>query len=348
MKKFTKGCLITALVLFITGCVFCAAFGVTGGFRQIDAMNGNRSFKILRFGNLGNYVLGYNGSWLGIWDEDDWYEDWEYWEDRDEEEWTEMAYELAAVGTGEQTNYNVNDISNIDIELGGENLIIEESEDDYIWVGNNSGHNRIKYVKEGRTFKLYSRQSVRLWKNVSRGSVYLYLPKGMTLDSIDLEVGAGKFNSIALEADEISLDIGAGTFTIEGMSAREVDISIGAGKADIYSMNATDAEISVGAGSINLNEIDVRDISLEAGMGSISAEGKVSGDADIECGMGSISMILDGSEKEHDYYIDCAMGAVQIGGNRYSGLASERRIDNGSSSTFSVDCSMGSINIEFN
>ena len=42
MKKFTKSCLITALVLFIIGSVFCATFGMMGGFRQIDAVNRQR------------------------------------------------------------------------------------------------------------------------------------------------------------------------------------------------------------------------------------------------------------------------------------------------------------------
>lgn len=341
MKKFTKGCLITALILFIIGCAFCATFGMMGGFNQINSMNG--PYKMLRLGNLGNFVVGFNGIGFGIWDEDAWYDDW------DEERWSEV-YDIESSETIEkvQTNYGINDITNIDIELGGEKLIIRNSGDDYIWVGTNSGNNRIKYGKEGSTFKLHSTNGIRFGRKLSRGTVCLDLPRGMTLDSIDLEFGAGKMESIAMEADEISLDTGAGEFNIEGMKAREIDISIGAGKADIDSINATEADISVGAGSLSARGIDVRDLTIEVGMGNIDAEGKISGNADLECGMGSISMTLQGSEADHNYSMECAMGTIRIGDNKYSGLASERRVDNGSNSTFNVECAMGNIDIDFN
>ena len=41
MKKFTKGCLITALVLFVLGCAFYIICGVMGGFGQLKAWNGH-------------------------------------------------------------------------------------------------------------------------------------------------------------------------------------------------------------------------------------------------------------------------------------------------------------------
>ena len=45
MKKFTKGCLITALILFIIGCIFCLTFGTLGGFRQIDSKAYRKTFS---------------------------------------------------------------------------------------------------------------------------------------------------------------------------------------------------------------------------------------------------------------------------------------------------------------
>lgn len=336
MKKFTKGCLITALVLFIIGAVLCATFGMMGGFRQVDSINrkiyGDWQF---RFGNL---IWGFDDLW-SVRDSDDW----------DEERWTEMNSMNSSISTesAERTNYNINDISDIDIELGGENLVISESEDDYIWIKNDSEHNRIKYGINGSTFKLYSTRHVNFWRNISRGNIYLYLPKGIRLDSIDLEMGAGNMNSVVLEADEISLDIGAAKFDVAGINSREVNINIGAGKADINFINADDASISVGAGSISIKGLDVKDIALEVGMGNIDAVGKISGNADVDCGMGNISMALQGYESDHNYYLDCAMGNISVGNNKYSGIASERTINNGSSSDFYVECAMGNINIDF-
>lgn len=331
MKKFTKSCLITALVLFIIGAVLCGTFGMMGGFRQIDAVNKQR-FGDLRY-DLRNLMWGFR---------DTWYYDW------DDERWTEMNnLSSSSTDSAECTNYSVNDISIINIELGGENLVISESEDDYIWIKNSSGHDRVKYGREGSTFKLYSKRHVNFWKNISHGKIYLYLPKGMTLESIDMEMGAGNLDSIALDADEINLEIGAAKFSIAGISGREVDIDIGAGEATIDNISASEANISVGAGSISVKGMDVEDASLEVGMGNIDVVGKISGDANIDCGMGNVNLTLEGSESDHDYNLECAMGSIRVGSTTYSGLASERSIDNGSSSEFDVECAMGNIDISF-
>lgn len=332
MKKFTKGCLITALILFIIGCIFCLTFGMMGGFEQIDS----KAYRIVRLGGLGNMVIGYSGNSFGIFRDDDW----------SEEEWTDM-YDIDENTRAMQTKYSASDITDIDIDLGGESVVIEESENDHVWISTASSNNRVNYGMKGGTFRVYSKNSIRLWKRISNSSIHLYLPKGMTLDSIDLSVGAGKLKSMALNADEINMDIGAGKFDIDGISAHEVKIEVGAGKADINDIIADKAVVSAGAGKININGVDVRKLSLDVGMGNIDMEGKVSGDVDVDCGMGSISMRVQGSETDYNYEIECAMGAIRIGDNKYSGLASERSISNGSSNTFEVECSMGSIDIDF-
>ncbi len=321
MKKFTKGCLITALILFIIGCIFCLTFGLMGGFEQIDS----RAYRVLRLGGLGNLVIGYNGNAFGIFSDDDWYE----------EEWMDM-YSIDENTAAIQTDYNASDISDIDIDLGGESVIIEESENDHVWISTAFSNNRVKYGMKGGTLRVYSKNGIRLWKKFSNGSVHLYLPKGMTLDSIDLSVGAGKLKSMALSADAINMDIGAGKFEIDGINAHEVKIEVGAGKADINDVIADKADVSAGAGKININGVDVGKLSMDVGMGNIDMEGKVSGNIKAECGMGSIGMRVEGSEKDYNYEIECAMGSISIGDNKYSGLASERSINNGRSNTFEV------------
>ncbi len=332
MKKFTKGCLITALILFITGCVFCLTFGMMGGFEQIDS----RAYRVLRLGGLGDLVIGFSGNSFGIFRDDDW----------SEEGWTDM-YDIDENTRAMQTKYSASDVTDIDIDLGGESVIIEESENDHIWISTASSNNWVQYGMKGGTFRVYSKNSIRLWKKITNGSVHIYLPKGMELDSIELSVGAGKLKSMALNADEINLDIGAGKFDIDGISAHEVKIEVGAGKADINDIIADKADVSAGAGKININGVDVRKLSLDVGMGNIDMQGKVNGDIKAECGMGSISMRVEGSETDYNYEIECAMGSIRIGDSKYSGLASERSINNGSSNTFEAECSMGSIDIDF-
>lgn len=342
MKKFTKGCLITALVLFIFGCAFFAICGYMGGFRQLDNMNLDRG-NILSIGWHG-IRLGYNGGWFGISDDD-----WDGWEDS----WRSDDFgtpNLVEVGEQVQTNYDASAVTNIDIELGGANLVIEESKDDYIWIANNSSEKTVKYALKNGVFTLYYGRTVRFWQNISdnnNGTIHLYLPKDLNLDSIDLEMAAGNMDSIALAANEIDIEVGAGNFKMKGLTANEIDIRVGAGNAHIQDLHARDVSAECGAGEINIEKCSVNVISLDTGVGNMDIKGTVTVAADIKCGMGNIDLTLQGTQQDYDYDLECSLGNIVIGGDRYSGIAKDRSIRNGSDRIIDAECSAGNITINF-
>lgn len=338
MKKFTKGCLITALILFITGCAFCSVFGVLGGFRQLDDINRNilRNHSI----NLGGINLDFrHWLWFELWDDEDW----------DEEDWPADSVGLASKGTMTQTQYRAADITGIDIEIGAANLVIKESEDDYIWIENNSTVKTVKHRLDHGVFKLYSNKHTISWgvNNNIKGKIYLYLPEGMELSEITLEAGAGQLDSIALEADEIDLELGAGTVTIQSLKGDDIKINLGAGDADIGNITADVLSIEGAAGTITVDDSDVREMSLEVGMGNIEASARITGNADINCGMGNVNMQVQGAETDYNYSVECSMGNVVIGNSKYSGINGERTINNGSRSEFDIECGMGNIELYF-
>lgn len=317
MKKFTKGCLITALVLLVCGCAFYGICGFMGGFNQLrerDIMRGNGMFSI----GIPGFEWGFDGEWFAFWD-DDW-DDWG----------ADMSHTVNLLKSSgkEQTGYASSDINGIDIELGGCNLVIEESEDDHIWIENRSDTKTVKYGVKGGVFKLYNGHSYRFWNNVSRGSVYLYLPKGMDLSTIDIEMGAGNIESISLAANEIDLEAGAGSFEIEGLSGNEVNIV-------------------AGAGGITVEKLDVRELDVEAAAGSIELTGIVNGNVDIECAAGSVDLILDAAETDFDYDIECSAGSIDLNGDEYTGLATERSIDNHAGKEMNIECAAGSVAVAF-
>ncbi len=351
MKKFTKVCLVTAGVLFVIGCILCGSFGAMGGFSQINSHIGWLDYDF--FGFLDSVMYG------------DW--DVDHGEVNNNEELT-VIEEVIDEGNNEMYNidknnnsnsdnyvsdgdlgegYAIDDISNIDIQLGGEELILENSPDDHIYVKDNTESNRISYGKDGSTFRIYSKNKKLILKNRKRGNVYVYLPENMALSSIDMEVGAGKFNSMALKADEISIDIGAGEAFLDEITAREVDISVGAGEVNINAISADEADISVGAGNVTVDGMDIGDASLEVGMGNITANGLISKDIDADCSMGSIKMTIAGNETDYNYSLDCAMGSIIISGRKYGGFASEKTINNGGSRNCDLDCAMGTITVNF-
>lgn len=343
MKKFTKGCLLTALILFIFGFAFWGVCGYMGGFRQLDDLN-LRHNRILSLGWNG-FHFGYNGNWFDIWDDD--FGDFAVYVGDDERQGASGTPSLVDIGEKVQTGYQASEVTDIDIELGGSNLFIRESEDDYIWVANDSTAKTVKYHLKNGVFKLYYGRNVRFWSDISQnGNICLYLPKGMRLGSIDLEMGAGNMESIALAADEIDMEIGAGNFTIDGLTGNEISINVGAGKADIGSINAREIYAAAGAGEITVNELISDELDLEVGMGNMNIRGSVNWNADVECGMGNVNLTLQGVESDYNYELECALGNIMIGKNRYSGIV-ERTIDNGSSRRIGVECATGNINITF-
>ena len=65
MKKFTKGCLITALIIFVLGCLLCVIGGLLGGFRQLSNINNIKGipFAFGRDAN-GDFHFGFfNDEW---------------------------------------------------------------------------------------------------------------------------------------------------------------------------------------------------------------------------------------------------------------------------------------------
>ena len=348
MKKFTKGCLITALTLFIFGAAFYGICGFMGGFSQLrerGIMRGNGMFSI----GIPGYEWGLNSQLFSFWN---WSDDWDWsdeWDDR-WDDWSNDAYrELHLLKDGEsgQTEYTASDITGIDIELGGCSLVIAESEDSYIRIENLTDKQKVKYGVKNGIFKLYSTATYRFWGNVSRGTVYLYLPQDMNLNMIDIEMGAGNLESIDLSANEIDLEAGAGGVIAEGLYGSEIDVMIGAGKAEIGTITANMLSIESGAGGIIIGNADVKELDLEAAAGMIELTGTVRGNIGAECSAGNIGLTLYASENDYDYEIEYSVGAITINGYEYNGLAAEKSIRNGAGKEMDLECAAGSISVEF-
>lgn len=340
MKKFTKGCLITALVLFVLGCAFYIICGVMGGFGQLKAWNGHT------FHMWGHEMrLAYSG--YGFWyitDADSGVEpaDWDWADNGDQ----------VGKGEKEKTEYSASDVWRLDIECGGNNLVIKESEDDYIWIARDSEAWPVKYKLQDGTFKLYSEKSFHWWgdwrwNERTERTVYLYLPEGMTLDSIDLEIGAGELECMSLKADEIDVEVDAGAAVIESLYGKEVELSVNAGGMEVEEVTAEELNGQTGAGSLVIGNFSAEEVSLTASAGSQEVYGKIGRNADIECEAGSITMTIQGAEADYDYELECSLGEIRIGGNTYRDLNDQRTIRNGGKGVLDIECSVGTIEIDF-
>lgn len=175
---------------------------------------------------------------------------------------------------------------NLDIELGAGVLEIYYGDVENIQIEQEDVPNFKSYIEDDT---LHIEGGVRIGINTSGGKIALVLPKGMTFDEIELEVGAG-------EAD------------VEGLTANSVNIEVGAGEADISKLDVKELNAEVGAGELYVKLVGKEtdySYDIECGIGEIQIGDNSYG------GLGRTKNITNsGSTRFLD--IECGVGEIQI------------------------------------
>ena len=351
--KFTKVCLMTALVTFILGCIICGVGALFGGFRVLENTDVREITGIpFRFHRYDNGDVEYGFGWDDFdWDDfDEWDTDWD-----DDFDWSkyEKWNKVSKSGDVVEFDLTADTFRNLYVELGLCELHIMEAKDDHVSLKVSGTTKNFRYIQEdGDSLHLVNMTGKRIWnwgRSVVRTKVHLYLPEGTALDYAGIEIGAGSAESIGIQAHEMNLDVGAGECTVNGSTTVDsMNLTVGAGRIILEDLNAGDLNIDVGAGELFIkNARTTGETDLSLGMGNAELNGLFTGDMDIECGMGNVTLKLDDAESDHNFDIECALGNVRLGSRSYTGLADEVSINNGSRSTYDVECNMGNVRIEF-
>ena len=330
MKKFTKGCLMTALILFLVGVVICGVCGLLGGFRQIREMNG-----------IGGIPFGYHKSADGNWQLGFFHNNGEIGRD-----WEKERYLAITEGQENGISMNADAFTELDIELADCSLYLEESRDDQIRVYVTGDVLRYYWLADGSTLCLRNAGKTKTHNN---DEVHVSIPVDKTFRELEIDFGAGLLVAATpLSAREMDIAIGAGECEIMEVSADKADIEVGAGKLFVGALGIQTAEVTVGAGELVIEDIVSNDkLALSIGMGTALVNGTILGDLSLDCGMGNAAMELTGSEDDHSYEVEVAMGEVHVGHHDHGGFAASRSWNSGKDSRFDIECDMGSVTISF-
>lgn len=340
MKKFTKGCLYTALVVFIIGAVICGVGGLLGGFRQLNGMNIREITGIPLV-----YRISPDGFEYGFrpWDDNDidWsgYENWQT---------------LSGAKDARTLSLTAETLRNLYIEVGDCKLYIKESEDEYVKLSIDGNESRFRYHVEDDSLRLV-RKAGWNWVGVNWGSwdtsdkIYLYLPKGTSLDHADIKVGAGYIESVDLTARDLNIDVGAGVCDVKSLTVEDTAVlSVGAGTIRVNRLACDIADMDIGAGNLEIDDAMIdKEADIDLGMGNVDVGGVINGNLNVECSMGNVRLDMDDAEEDHNFDVECSMGEVKVGSRSYSSLSSGQVTNNGSDSDFVIDCSMGTVTIKF-
>lgn len=350
MKRFTKICLYTALIMFITGAIMCGVGWMFGGFRQLNSMD-IRGIT----GGIPDIPFVYealpgSGKMYRFYSDDD-----TVWQ-KNYGNWDRISDHLGDIGDidgpAPALGLTADTIQDLYIDLGGCTLYIGESEDEYVRLAMSGVTDNFRYHVEDGKLSIVRKPDRSYWHTgvwQPEDRVYLYLPEGTAFRRIDILFGAGRMEAADLVTVGAYIEIGAGECVIDSLTAdEEAMFSVGAGRMELDSLLCDIAYIEVGAGAMTIDNAEIAtDADIDLGMGSVDISGLIKGYMNVDCDMGTVNLHLLDTEKDHDYEIDCSMGTVNIGSHNYSAMSDEKLISNGSSSYFDIDCSMGTVNITF-
>lgn len=345
MKRFMKGCAVTALIFAVLGSMLAfvgsSVAGRTNISQVVDAVTNGKIH--VDSSNWWNWHF-----WTGdrsapstseavelakddiideTWQEKEYAVDYGQWDD-----WDESNVEFK--NDYEITKGNVDrfcpgeDIRKLELELGGCVVNFAYSENGYLYLQADNAYKFQSHLNGNTLHVKAEGRSMENWADTESCSITLFVPTDYAFD-------------------EVEVNLGAGYVQLEELYAKKASFEVGAGEIDISYAEMSKMDISVGAGSVIVADMAVDELDAEIGMGSFQAEGDITRKADIECSMGYVSLYLNGEESDFNYKLDGSMGNIEIGGMSFSGFGQEKKIENGASKDIEVECSMGNISILF-
>ncbi len=240
---------------------------------------------------------------------------------KDNSDPSSIAGETVVIGEASTIEDIELDIGAVDLQIkaGTDGKVSAETSENVVVKFDKSGDNKVKIQFEPKNKSGLSKDK----------KAVLYMPDNMTLDSLDIEAGAS--------ALKCKVDI----------TCKDLDIELGAGDISFSKLTAEDADISIGAGKVSFEKLYSKNANVEVGMGDFTSAGDISDSLDLVCTMGNATLKLESAETDHDYDIKVGMGNLNVGSTKISGMASEREIDNESSSKYNIEVGMGNVNMSF-
>ncbi len=322
MKRFFKFCGSLVLILVLAGLVFAGIGYFTAGPGAVNNMVSNlTNGKVnLNWSGVSVDLNGLNMNLNNMLDSNSRY-------DIDDQNMFDKNYDIWEKSV-KKTQITTNDqVKELNLELGGCEFVLEESGDDGFYFEYNGTGKSQAYEKDNALY-VKVLNTVEWTANNNGGTVILYVPEKMTLNEVEVNLGAG----------EMELD---------GLKAEQMEFALGAGQIHAKGLQANTLEVSVGAGDIELEKAVLKNVDVQVGAGNFRLDGEVSGNVSAECAMGNITLKLAGSETDFNYDIECVTGNIAIGGDEYSGLAQEKSINNNASKNIDLECAMGNVDVMF-
>ena len=239
-------------------------------------------------------------------------------------------------------------IDNLELNIDASDLIIKyENTNDFIITVENEKEHQCKI--DGDTLKVETvghREGII--RNL-RAKVIMVFPENYKFNDVKINFGAGEMTAGYLKAKELFVEVGAGSVEVNTLSVDgDARLTVGAGNMEVENINAKNSDFKIEAGNMEVNGIETENVDILCEAGRFKGKNvKLSSNATVECGAGSVSMDMMHQEQDFNYDLECSVGSISIGNEKYGGLGMEQKIENNSDKEFDIECSVGAVEIEF-
>ena len=187
--------------------------------------------------------------------------------------------------------YKIEEVDDIDINIGAANLYIKQGEEFKIELPNymnyEVNHNKLSIKDKGRM-------------RVKKSYLTIYLPYEKLLEKLYINGGAGNIEIDSLEVNNASFNLGAGNVRID--------------KIDAYNKIKVDG----GAGDFKIKSGVLNDADIDMGVGNFEITATLTGRNDIDVGVGNLSINLVDGLDNYTFDIDKGIGNITIDGKNVS------------------------------
>lgn len=184
----------------------------------------------------------------------------------------------------------------------------------------------------------------------------LYLESGMEDHVIQFGIAKTKPNKITItipkqdNIKEFELVLGAGSCKGKELMADDIRIEVGAGNLELDKLKAERTlNVLVGAGNMETDNIQARQLEVEVGVGRYFADNVLATESiDVTCDAGYVCMDMEDEENSYNYDLVGSIGSIKLKDGQYRGVDFSKKIDNDAQKNFTIECNVGSIEIDFN
>lgn len=247
MKKFAKGCLITALSMLCIGTIILAICTFVGGTTLYTYAKNNFSWSDIFDGHV---IKPHNSE-------------------------THIDFSNNhPTYSGDHEDMQVastSDVISLDLEIAGGACKISESADDYFHIYSENAE-EFQYYVEDETLYIKGFNDIAFNTHSNNDNyIYLEIPKDFVFKNIEVELGAGVIEAASFQAsNKMELEIGAGELIVDSLSANTLTTEVGAGNAELKNASVKDSTIEIGLGNMTYSGFITGNLTAECGMGNLS------------------------------------------------------------------------------